>query len=474
MTTELVPPTATEKANRSPLRDAAIVVAALAAGVAVVLPGAGPSVMVGALALAVVVAFLLDGLLTSAALLPVIALIARPLLDLFKGVLPIGVDPSQLLGAVVLALTVIWLAGRRALWTRLSAFSVAGLIFLGTLAMSVPGSLRPGTSAIELTRIGAAVGMVVLLDLVLLERPARRGVLVAAIMVSAALPMVIGLGQVATGRGLISIGGFDRVSGPFLHPNPFAIFLVFTLLFAVANLPRTHGWVQAGCLGVTALSGVLLAFTYTRGAWIAAVLGVLVLGVVQGRRRLVMGLLAIGVLALVLTPAGDRLADIAEGDRSPLGEPTNSLTWRFDQWNEVIDLFADSPVTGAGLGVSKFETPDQEVPHNDYVRIAGEAGILGLLGYLGLLGAMAHATRRALRAARTPEDHALASAAAACLAAFVVLSATANVISQVIVLWHGFAIMAVGVMGVAARNRSGRGDTSPVPDPDTAGGVVHA
>ena len=151
-------------------------------------------------------------------------------------------------------------------------------------------------------------------------------------------------------------------------------------------------------LAVTiAVCGVLLVLTYSRGSWIAFVLGLVLIGILQS--RLVFAWLVGGVLvALAALPSVvSRLSDLGAG-ASVTGSAGNSLTWRLDYWSAVLQLNHANPVTGIGLKGTRFLTDQNKAPHNDFLRAYAETGALGLLAFVLVLVALLAISRRALRA----------------------------------------------------------------------------
>ena len=79
-------------------------------------------------------------------------------------------------------------------------------------------------------------------------------------------------------------------------------------------------------------------------------------------------------------------------------------------------------------------------PHNDYLRAFVELGVVGLVAYLALLASLVGVAVGALRQARGPSARTVALAFAGVVAAFVVTSAAANLLGQVVLLWYVFAV----------------------------------
>jgi O-antigen ligase len=154
-------------------------------------------------------------------------------------------------------------------------------------------------------------------------------------------------------------------------------------------------------------------------------------------------------VALLVPSASTRFSDLENVNYELVGwnVPQNSLAWRVGYWKQIISLTTrERPTTGLGIDMISHDLPDRLQAHNDYVRAYGEGGLLGLLGYLTLVGAMLSTALHAFRSATSGPARALAAGFVACVVSFILMSATDNVISQVVLLWYfsAFAAVAVG------------------------------
>lgn len=368
---------------------------------------------------------------------------------------------SALVAGAFLVVTLLWLlmhaVGRQRLplgpsYLRLPALAVVAAGFASVIA-----STAPLTSAVEALRVTAAIGMLLVLELLMRQEGMMQRVLVA-VYASAVLPLVVALVQAATGGGA-EIGGFRRVTGTFDHPNPLAIYLTFLVVMG-AGLYRwvDTEWRLPLAVVLVVAWGVLL-LTYTRSAWIAAVIGILVVGVLQSRRLIyAVGAGIVAILLLVPSTVA-RFSDL--GSTQYTGAAGDSLTWRFEYWLDLIPLVERSPLTGIGLKVIQLKTTDGKNAHDDFLRSFVEMGLFGLLAYVALLVALAWTARQALRATQTGLERGVAVGFAGTCTAFLVLSTVSNIVSQTVLLWYFFAF-AAAAMTVAARGREHRPESAPV------------
>jgi O-antigen ligase len=301
-------------------------------------------------------------------------------------------------------------------------------------------------------------------------RDARRlRQLVTAALLSAVVPVAIGLKQLASGQ-LVVRSGFRAVEGPFTHPNYFAFYLVVVLTIGlVAFIEDQRVRVRLPLGALLALSLVCLFETYTRSAWIGFAGVVLLLGALRYRRLLVAGALVLVVAAFAF-PSSVRKVEQRFGDLSSRSAAVsqNSWAWRTGEWRRMLPYGFAKPLTGQGYGsynrltVKEFGTQDPGYPtvadpahpatsqlgfaaHNDYVRAIVETGVPGLVLWVLFLTGL---VRVPLEGRRAPGVAPYAAAAAAIGIALIVVSASDNVSGYTVVLVYA-AALAGGVAGAA-------------------------
>lgn len=297
--------------------------------------------------------------------------------------------------------------------------------------------------------------------------------LAAATLVGAAVPVVIGLKQLATGQFTVR-DGYRAVEGPFAFPNYFAFYLMGVLLIGLVALLDVRSLRWRVALGVLlAGAATCLLFTYTRGAWVGFSIGFVVIGVLAHRRLLLLGAVLLAAASFAfphqVSRVQQRFGDLSSRSAS---SSTNSLSWRTGQWSQMVHFGLDAPLAGHGFGsyprltVRQFGTeghryatvvtpalgsasPRGFTAHNDYLRMLVELGFPGLVLWaatlLGLMAAM-------LSAARIPGVRPYAVATAALILAIAVTSAADNLMGYTAALLVAVSL-AGGVVGVAGRSR---------------------
>jgi O-antigen ligase len=371
------------------------------------------------------------------------ALVGRASLDAFKlgtGAVGSGLDVT---GAFALVFT-----GLGALWLVLQPRSGDGpdrspfsapiwlLILVGAVGIvAAPSVARSGGELIRLIALG--VFLAVLYRFVLDVR--RRPLVLAALFASAVIPVMVGLAQVAIDEGVVR-SDFVRITGTFQHPNPFSIYLALLLVFGVALIRYVRPAIAVPGGVFLLVIAVALVFTYTRTAWIAVFVGLIVVGLLDSR-RLAIGLIVIAAAVALFVPSVSERFDDLDVASTASGQAGNSLAWRIDTWRATLGEI-DNPVSGLGLRTADTLTEDGKLPHNDLVRMYVELGLVGLFAYLWLLQRLFVTAGRALRSARGGLSRGIAVGFAGALAAFIVASLVSNVMSQ-LVLWWYFGTMAV-------------------------------
>lgn len=357
-----------------------------------------------------------------------------------------GIDPASVLAVIFLVAALLWLAAqRRSRGAQVvQPLHVAlGALMAAALASSI-GARQPGASLLETGRVGAAVVMFFVLTRFLNDRWRLRHVL-AAMFASAAIPIVTGLAGALAGAGVWERkGDFLRLTATFAQSNTFARYLMLIIITGVAVYRYVSGPSRVALAVLLASAAICLVLTYTVGAWLATIAGLLVVAAVN-ERKLGLALVVAVVAAVVMVPGiGDRIEQSGLADDASSEQPT-SLTWRLSFWGDVVHLADSNPITGIGLSGTELVTVRGKQAHNDFLRSYVEMGVVGLAAYLGLVAALVACARGVLRRARDGLDRGLAVALVGCTAAFVLASLAANVFRSVALLWYLLALAALAI-----------------------------
>jgi O-antigen ligase len=319
----------------------------------------------------------------------------------------------------------------------------------------------------------AAVLVVGLIAAYAVRSVTRLRLVAAAVVVGALFPFVDAVRQIISGDLVTRKGGFGAVRGSFGFPNELAVYLVVLLVVAiVAVFVVTRPSAKLLLIGLIGLGVFLLLHTYTRSAWIAFAVALLLIAVLRYRSLLAVAALTL-VLAIVGFPSAVHSVQQRFGDLTAQNQANadNSLAWRRGQWRAMSHFGSDAPLTGQGFGsyrrlsVQEFglegrtygtvgdaqgngQTEIGFTAHNDFVKAYVENGVPGILLWVAVLVGLGIAQLRLLR---IPSLGPWAVAMLAALAGIVVMSASDNVQEYSVPIFYVVAITAA--LAGLARNR---------------------
>ncbi|MCY0887183.1 MAG: O-antigen ligase family protein [Alicyclobacillaceae bacterium] len=176
-----------------------------------------------------------------------------------------------------------------------------------------------------------------------------------------------------------------RVFSILQSPNELGAFMELTipLLIGLFMRERDHrlrklfyGFGVVVCLAT-------LLFTFTRGAWLAFALA-MVISALLFDRRLFLIVLVVAVVGFFLPPIHHRVADLF----SPVYLLKSAEAGRISRWLTAFDKMAANPLFGAGLGryggqVAAFYRHGI-YSDNYYAKTLGESGLVGLVLFAGI------------------------------------------------------------------------------------------
>ena len=368
-----------------------------------------------------------------------------------------GIDPSSVLGLLFIVAAVVWLTAQYRKHGRLpgSPLRRTLVVFAAACVLSIVGAGQPLVSIQETLRILAVILMYVVLEQMMMKDERAMRQLLFAVYLSLLFPLAFtAFGFITGNPSTEEKGEFIRITGPFLQSNSFGRYLMLMIIFGVAIHPHLDKRFRRPLAGALALSSVFLLLTYTRTAIIGAVLGLLVVGLIQSK-RLLFGMIAFSVCALLVVPQlSSRFTGLSESSSSSSGPTNNSLIWRLGYWAEVLPLAKSNPVTGIGLAMTARQTEEEKQPHNDFLRAYVETGLIGLGAYVAMLISLVTLARRAVRASpRHSFERGVGAGLLGCAVAFIAGSVSANMISNVVTLWYLFAFAAAASAVVERQRR---------------------
>lgn len=432
-------------ARMAPVRTSFAVVAAVVAVVVGFVASTSDLIPLG------IAAVVMGGLALYAALIDFYAfvlfvLVVRPVVEVVStdnGRL----EPSGLMGLVFAACAVLWLISRArgGLPVKISApTGWAGMltIFIVLSAVSAADAMSIGTSV----KMVSALLMLVVLEQLFTDDPDRFHTALRAVLISAVAPAVVALVQTQTGGfdvGYHPIGVTERVRGTFVHPSVLAAFAVIVFWMAFIGRYLYRRGVQRAAMLVLAVAFLpILVLTYTRGAWIAAVVAVVYVGLVlRPKLVLVLGALLV-VIVLAVPSVTSRFSDL-QSETDATTDTPNSLAWRVEYWGQILPLGIEHPLTGIGIGVTRTLDNYGFEPHNIYLQTFVESGAFATLAFGGLIVSGSMAVRRVRRsAASSPAGRVVAVMAGAVGLSILVEGITDNLLTQMSILYPAMVPLA--------------------------------
>jgi len=192
-----------------------------------------------------------------------------------------------------------------------------------------------------------------------------------------------------------------RIKGPFmdLGANEMGAYSVTLTLLAVALLisvwqqPRWRNFF----LFVLFCSGICVLYSYSRGAYVSVLLGLIVILVKSGKlSKVILPAILVSIISLPLLPASvtERFSTISSEE----DERDESAQSRFVFWEIALNKWKERPFLGFGYKTADDETinPHQMDTHNYYVKVIVERGIIGSIMLILLLMAVWKLTKRNL------------------------------------------------------------------------------
>jgi O-antigen ligase len=127
-----------------------------------------------------------------------------------------------------------------------------------------------------------------------------------------------------------------------------------------------------------------LMYSFSRGAYIAFIAGILFIGFVKERRILLL-LFFFFLFWRSLVPIS--VYERVKMTKNNEGELEESAAIRIVLWNEAMNMFRESPIIGKGFNTFQFTYKDRlwKDTHNFYIKMLVELGIFGLVAFLFLL-----------------------------------------------------------------------------------------
>jgi O-antigen ligase len=153
--------------------------------------------------------------------------------------------------------------------------------------------------------------------------------------------------------------------------------------------------------GLVALTLFAILYTFSRGAYLAVLVSVLVLAVLKDRKLLiVLGVFLVTWQAIVPTAVRERV-NMTENSN---GQLESSAESRVILWENAEKSIISSPIVGAGFATFQLgeHVDNLKDTHNWYIKVMVETGIIGMIMALALLQQLLAVGYRAFRRTTDP------------------------------------------------------------------------
>jgi O-antigen ligase len=175
--------------------------------------------------------------------------------------------------------------------------------------------------------------------------------------------------------------GYAGVNGLAAFEAMVASFLLGTFSFA----KKIYG--KIGILLLVATCCYCVLFSFSRGAYLGLLVGLVTVGLFRSRWMLAVAAIIVLGWQLLLPVAVQQRIMMTTEDAEEGQQFDSSSQQRIELWEDAMSLFKRNPVTGTG-----FETYSHmgrvgtfRDTHNYYVKVLAEMGVIGLAWYLLLL-----------------------------------------------------------------------------------------
>jgi len=263
-------------------------------------------------------------------------------------------------------------------------------VLLGFLSVLVSPSISLSLKAFFSKLLKLVIFYFIIVDIVNSKKKAV--VILATFLFSAIITAGDGIFQIIKGVDFIRrypICG-DRITGPFGNPNNLAAWLTIVVPFSSSFLCFSGKNLSLKIRSLISLLIVILiaclVLTYTRGAWIAIILSLILTGIIfKSKKLIIITILATALLFTFTTKSvKERTVSIITG--------SGSEAVRTNLWQEAAIIIRDFPFLGCGLNTYSIVAPKYKItegggiyPHNSYLHMAAETGLLGLGAFLWII-----------------------------------------------------------------------------------------
>ena len=208
-----------------------------------------------------------------------------------------------------------------------------------------------------------------------------------------ALPGLLVIRGLVYDPSVLDFGQMNRFAYPLAHANPAGLLFSMSIPLALAIVLTEKGLFRGPTLGSLTAQFVGLVLTYSRGAWLASVVSLFGLSLMEHRLR--KSVLAIGLTAVIafvaIAPLRNRLLSVLTPSEDV------AIEGRLRFMTDALTVGLEKPFFGVGYGRDRLrEGVRRDVPgaeqfgfiphsHNVYTELLAETGLVGLGAFLWMV-----------------------------------------------------------------------------------------
>lgn len=254
----------------------------------------------------------------------------------------------------------------------------------------------------------------------------------------------------------------SRYEGPFwatgLGSNHFGAFIAYSwAAFLGLLLMDNDRKRKLVFLGTVLFAIHPIFFSYSRGAYLAALGALAAFGLLKKRSMLIV-LLVLVITWKTLLPAS--VVDRVMMTTTDSGELEHSAAVRLVLWRHAMGLFEQNPVFGVGFGAFGLTVPKDlgyTDSHNVYLKVLSEQGIVGLSLLLFIFYRALRSSVRLMRMGRTPFQRGLGLGFLGCIVAMLIANGFGDRWSYFAVGGYFWVLWGLVDKGIALSSEKGEG-----------------
>jgi putative inorganic carbon (HCO3(-)) transporter len=227
---------------------------------------------------------------------------------------------------------------------------------------------------------------ILFLVVVSVMRTRKQMLTLLSLMMLTLLRANLGFYHTVSGRDFSHFSNNLRYAGVlgYAGQNGLAAFMAEFLIFLLAIAPAAKGlWHRVLVYASILLSAYCVLFCFSRGGYVGALGGLVVLGLMKDRKYLVLvGILLATWQTLVPSAVRERVLMTYED-----GQVESSANERLQLWEDAFTIIPQHPILGTGFVTYRHlgRSADYSDTHNLYVKVTVEGGFVGLALFLYLL-----------------------------------------------------------------------------------------